>query len=274
LRVNRDFELKINILGGQVIIKPPLRIAFDAQKSISGQLNKGSVQIYNLSEQKRLAIVKDPEDAKRIPIELRIGYQDRLELIFKGNVHECKNERQGADIVTKIDVLDGGFDYLNSVSSKTVKGGELAIDAALADMKNTAKGAITDKPTLTRPKVLVGNTARIISDMIGPDEDWYIEDEKLYIIKKNEVISSYIPLVSAKTGLISTPTRKMKEVTFKTLLNTSIKPGRRVKLESVTAPYLNGVYKIHTINYTGDNYGDDWSQTCSGYLAGDVKVIA
>ncbi|HSH51861.1 MAG TPA: hypothetical protein VK982_09095 [Bacteroidales bacterium] len=274
MRVNRDFELKINILGGQVIIKPPLRIAFDAQKSISGQLNKGSVQIYNLSEQKRLAIVKDPEDAKRIPIELRIGYQDRLELMFKGNIQECKNERQGADIVTKIDVLDGGFDYLNSVSSVTVKGGELAIEAALADMKNTAKGAVTDRPTLTRPKVLVGNTARIISDMIGPDEDWYIEDEKLYIIKKNEVIGSYISLVSAKTGLISTPTRKMKDVTFKTLLNPSIKPGRRIKLESVTAPYLNGVYKIHTINYTGDNYGDDWSQTCSGYLAGDAKVIA
>lgn len=274
MRVNRDFELKINILSGQVIIKPPLRIAFDAQKSISGQLNKGNVQIYNLTEQKRLAIVKDPEDAKRIPIELRIGYQDRLDLMFKGNVHECQNERQGVDIITKINILDGGFDYLNSVSSKTVKGGELAIEAALADMKNTAKGAITDRPILTRPKILVGNTARIISDMIGPDEDWYIEDEKLYIIKKNEVISSYIPLVSAKTGLISTPTRKMKEVTFKTLLNPSIKPGRRIKLESVTAPYLNGVYKIHTINYTGDNYGDDWSQTCSGYLAEDVKVVS
>lgn len=265
-RFIRDYEFRAQILGGEVVVRPPLRINFQADKSIRGGLNKIQIQLYNLEERKRLSLVKDAEQQIRIPIQLSVGYQGSLELVFRGTVYRGSNERQGADIITNLESLDGGFDFLNSFTSRTVEGGRRAVDAALSDMPNTTIGKITERPVLTRPKVLVGNSAKLIEDMIGPDETWYIDNEQLYIIKDNEITSRFIPLVSAQTGLISTPTRDNKEVTFETLMNPSVKIGQLAQLQSKIAPHLNGRYRIETISYQGDNFGDTWSQACTGRL--------
>jgi hypothetical protein len=273
-RFGRDYELRAQILGGEVIVRPPMRIAFQGDKSIAGGLNKIQIKIYNLAEKKRLALVKDSEDSSvRIPLQLSVGYQGNRELIFKGTVHTGSNSRQGADMITTLDGLDGGFDFLNSYTSRTVEGGRRAIDTCLKDMPNTQVGKITKRPTLTRPKVLVGNSAKLIEDTIGDGETWFIDDEQLFIMKDNEVVSRFIPVVSAETGLLNTPEREQKKVTFRTLMNPAVKIGRRVNLLSSTAPHLNGVYKIETISYQGDNYGDEWSQTCTGFLAAGVTVL-
>ncbi|MDF1593740.1 MAG: hypothetical protein P1P89_19710 [Desulfobacterales bacterium] len=272
-RFNRDFELKIEALGGEITITPPMRIQFQADKSIYGGLNKIQVQLENLEERKRLALVKDAEQNKRIPFQLKVGYEGQLKLMFKGTVHKGSNERQGPDLISKIEGLDGGFDFLNSFTSKTVEGAQKAIDECLADMLNTSKGKITQRSELSRPKVLVGNTAKLIEDMVGPNETWYIENEQLYIVKSDEVVERFISLVTAQTGLISTPSRENQQTTFETLMNPAIKIGNLVNLKSQTAPYLDGVYRVETISSQGDNYGDQWSQTCTGRPLPGYKVL-
>ena len=273
-RFNRTYTLEIDIGTRTEVIKPPMRISFEVDKSIMGGLNKCRIQLYNIEERKRLALAKDAEqNEKRIPLRLSVGYQDKQELIFKGTIFTGGTERQGPDLVTTIESQDGGFDFTKSFTSRTVKGGGNAVDAARKDMTNTAEGKITERPVLTRPKVLVGNSAQLINEMVGPGETWYIENEQLFIIKDNEVTSRFIPVVSAATGLISTPTRENKKVTFQTLINPTVKIGRRVKLESTTAPHMDGVYRIETITYSGDNYGDAWSQTCTGMLGAGTVVL-
>jgi hypothetical protein len=272
-RFNREFELVVRAQGGDVIVRPPRRISFQGDKSIRGQLNKVQIQLYNLPERYRLAMVKDAEEVKHIPLTLAVGYKGSLDLVFKGTVHKGSNAREGADIITTLEGLDGGFDQRNSYTSRVVEGAQQAINAALADMANTTEGKIRPRPVLTRPKVLIGNSLKLIEDMIGPNESWYIDDEQLYIVADNEVVGNYIPTVSAETGLISTPTRENQEVTFQTLMNPAVKIGRRVNLISATAPHLNGVYKIDTISYQGDNYGDEWSQTCTGRLAAGAVIL-
>ncbi len=274
-RFSRNYELTMSRPGDVAAVKvvPPMRISFQADKSIRGQLNKIQLKIYNMIESRRLQIVKDPEDQKIINISLAVGYQNSLESVFRGTIHQSSNERQGADIITTIEGLDGGYDFLNSYTSRTVEGSQLAVDSCLGDMPNTATGKITERPPLTRPKVLVGNSVRLLEEMVGPDETWFIDDEQFCIMKDDEVISRFVPKVSPATGLISTPTRKNKEVTFATLMNPAVKIGRRAELESTTAPHLNGVYKMDTISYQGDNFGDEWSQTCTGRLAAGVKVL-
>jgi len=272
-RFIRNYDLRFLILGGEVIIRPPIRITFQADKSIRGGLNKIKLQIYNLEPRKRLALVKDAEQQKRMPFQLSVGYQNSLGLLFSGDIHTGANARQGADIVTSIEGLDGGFDYLNSFTSATIEGGRQVIQTALGDMPNTAQGKITGRPSLTRPRVLVGNSARIIESTIGPDETWYIENGQLNVIKDDEVTGRFIPMVSADTGLISTPTREAKLVTFETLLNPAVKIGIRAQLKSQIAPHLDGIYRIETISHQGDNYGNQWSQTCTGLLGDKVKVL-
>ena len=272
-RFGRNYVLVITADGRNVVITPPMQIVFEVTKSIRGDLNKMNIQITNLAESKRLSLVKDAEQLKIMPIGLSVGYQDRIELIFKGNIHTGNNSRQGPDLLTSLECLDGGYDFLHSFTSRTVEGSRRALDAALEDMPNTGTGKITDRPVLTRPKVLVGNSARLIDDMVGPGETWYIDDEQLYVIKDNEVTSGLKPVVSAATGLISTPTRESKLVTFETLMNPTVKIGGLASLKSATAPYLDGIYRIETISYTGDNYGDAWMQTCTGTLAAGAKTI-
>jgi hypothetical protein len=250
-----------------------MRISFEADKSTMGGLNKCRIQLYNIEERKRLAMAKDAEQKKRIPIRLSCGYEDRQELVFKGTVFTGGTERQGPDLITTLESQDGGFDFTNSFTSRTVIGGGVAVNAILEDMVNTGIGKITPRPVLTRPKVLVGNSAELLNSLVTPGETWYIENEQLYIIKDNEVTSRFIPVVSAATGLISTPTRESKLVTFQTLINPTVKIGRRVQLISTTAPYMDGVYRIETITYSGDNYGDAWSQACTGRLGAGTVVL-
>lgn len=273
MRFIRDYELVVRVTGGNVTVKPPMKIEFQADKSTRGQLNKIQIKLYNLSEKNRLALAKDAEQRKVIPLSLSVGYKNKLELVYKGTVHKGGNSRQGADIITTLEGLDGGFDYLNSFTNKTVASGEIVVDAVLGDMPNTTKGKINKRPVLTRPKILIGNSIQLIEDTLNPGESWYIDNEQLFIISENEVVSQLIPVVSAETGLISTPTRDSQEVTFQTLMNPSVKIGYRIKLISKTAPHLDGIYKIHTISYSGDNYGDDWSQTCTGLLASGAVVL-
>lgn len=273
-RFKRDFELIVQVSDTQsVVVKPPIRISFSSDRSVSGGLNKATVRIYNLNRSNRLALVKDAEQRKRIPLSLSVGYNGLSHLLFKGTVHRGQSFREGPDQITELEGLDGGFDFLNSFTSRTVKSKSRAIDGILEDMPNTGRGKITSQQQLIRPKILVGASAKLIDELINDGESWYIEDEKLYIIKGNEVVSSYIPVVDASTGLLDTPTREDQKITFNTLMNPALKIGGLCDLISTTAPHLNGVYKIDSMSLSGDNYGANWSMAITGFRATGYTVL-
>lgn len=273
-RFNRDFSLSVEVSGGQAItVTPPLRVSFNASKAVSGGLNKLTVRLYNLRESNRLALAKDAEQQKRIPLSFSVGYSGNLQLLFKGTVHRGQNFRDGADLVTELECLDGGYDFLNSFTSQTVRGKTKAVDAILKDMPNTKRGKFTEQQQLIRPKVLVGSSAKLIDELIGETETWYIDDERLFIVKQNDVVSSFIPVVSAETGLRDTPVREQSKVTFNTVLNPTLKLAGLCQLVSQLAPHLNGVYRIESMGYAGDNYGSDWGQAVTALPATGYNVL-
>lgn len=266
MRFERDYLLSV-VVGKQIVdIAPPMRITFDAFKSIYGGLNKLTAQIYNMKESNRLILVKDAEQQKRIPFALQVGYKGLLTHIFKGTVFKGATKRSGADFITTLESLDGGFDFLNSFTSKTVSGKPAAIDAILKDMPNTKKGKITKQNLTSRPVVLVGNSGKLIQQQLGPNETYYIDDETLYIINKDEVRKTFVPIVSPETGLLNTPERENMRVTFATLMYPEIKIGGKCELKSTTAPHLNGFYRIESIKYSGDYFGTNWMQENTGTL--------
>jgi hypothetical protein len=139
-------------------------------------------------------------------------------------------------------------------------------------MPNTKKGKIGAQGDISRPKVLVGNSTATIQEMLDPDQRWFIDDERLNILGGDEVVSGYVPVVSAETGLIKTPEADKKEVTITTFLNPSIKVGGLYQLISVTAPHRNGVYKCKLITYSGDLDGSEWTQRVTGEIAQSYTV--
>ena len=270
-RYNRDFTLTVEADGLQISIEPPFRVSFDAVKSVAGGLNKATIKVYNLVERKRLALTKDTEQVKRIPVSLAVGYNGSKEVIFKGTLQRGSNSREGADIVTLLYCLDGGYDFQNSFISTTSL--SAPVDDILSELPNTQKGKISDIQKLIRPKVLVGDASRLLGSIISDDQSWYIDNEKLYILSYDEVVSSFVPVVSADTGMLNTPEREQSKVTFDTLMNPALKIGGLCQVKSKTAQHLNGIYRLEAISYSGDNYGNDWQQKCTGLLQTNYKVL-
>ncbi len=264
MRFNREFELIIGENDLAVVVRPPLRVSFSCKKSIRGGLNKLSLKIYNLKESNRLKLVKDEEENKRIPLIFSVGYEENLETIFRGTVHKGENARVGNDYVTTLECLDGGYDFIYSFTAKTVTTGSIVVSTILNDMKNTGAGKITTSKNITRPKVLVGNSAKLIEQQLNDGETWFIDDEKLNIIKDGEVVSSFAPVVSSETGMKNTPQRKNQLITAATLMNPSVKIGGLFTVRSKISPHLDGLYKAQSMEYVGDNYGADWGQNIVG----------
>lgn len=271
-RFLRDYSLTIGIGARAVTIAPPFRITFSADKSDDATLNKLTLKIYNLAESKRRLLVRDSDEGDYFPLDLKVGYQGKLETIFRGSIDTAGSEREGAEFVTSIECLDGGNDFLKGFVSAAVTTKAAAFDAILGTLPNTARGKIGANTEIIRPKILVGNSIAVTQEMLEPDQRWFIDDERLNILRGDEVVSSFAPVISAETGLLNTPKADKKEVTVSTMLNPAVKVGGLFRLISVTAPHLNGIYKASVITYSGDYDGNDWMQAITGEIAANYTV--
>ncbi len=310
----RDYRLTVGIGNQAVIIEPPMSVSFKALETVDKKsLGKLSASINGLKPSTRLQLVKAEDDEKYIPIRLEVGYNGKLRQVFQGSVKSGAVNREGPVHVVSLECEDGGHDYINSFTSRTVRGKEQVVDSVLLDMPNTKKGSVTSQQQLIRPKVLVGSSSKILTDMLAPDESFFIKDERIHILKDNEVTSGNIPVVNARSGLLNTPqstkgsaqadgsqkpastnspntdpggaskgdvdsstlaSQVKGQVVFDTKLNPMLRIGGLCSLESVTNPALNGVYKIYQIETSGQYTGAAWSQKVTARPAGNYKVIA
>ena len=308
----RDYRLTVGIGNQAVIIQPPITISFKALESVNKKsLGKLSVSVNGLKPSTRLQLVKAEDEDKYIPVRLEVGYNGRLRQVFQGSVKSGAVKREGPIHIVSLECEDGGHDYINAFTSRTVRGKNQVVDSVLQDMPNTKKGSVTKQQALIRPKVLVGSSSKIISDMLAPDEDFFIKDERLHILKSHEVTSGNIPVVNARSGLLNTPqatkisaqddggkkakkptnepdtdpagkkdtdsstlTKSSKgQIVFDTKLNPMLVIGGLCAVESVTNPALNGVYKIYQIETSGQNNGAAWYQKVVCQPAGNYKVL-
>ncbi|CAM7939426.1 Phage tail protein [Atlantibacter hermannii] len=308
----RDYRLTVGIDNQAVIIQPPITISFKALESVNKKsLGKLSISINGLKPSTRLQLVKAEDEQIYIPVRLEVGYDGKMRQVFQGSVKSGAVKREGAIHIVSLECEDGGHDYINAFTSRTVRGKEQVVDSVMQDMPNTKKGAVTKQQALIRPKVLVGSSSKIISDMLAQDEEFFIKDERLHILKSHEVTSGNIPVVNARSGLLNTPQatkisaqdeggKKAKkptnepdtdpavkkdtdsstliksskgQIVFDTKLNPMLMIGGLCAIESVTNPALNGVYKIYQIETSGQTNGNAWYQKVVCQPAGNYRVI-
>lgn len=272
---NRDYRLTITKGERQKIIVPPFRFSFSCDKSIEGNgLNKLIGSVWGLKKETRNFFRKNQDDTDLIKITLEVGYENALKPLFSGDISIGSSTLTRNSYVTKFEVLDGGHDYLNSFTSKTVSGKSNAINSILEDMPNTQKGKVsTDVPELLRPKVLMGPSSQLLEDLTRQDQDFYIDNGKINIIGQDEVTLEYIPKVSAKTGLLPGAKFEKSKLTFKTMLNPFITIGGRLQFESFIDERMDGTYKVQSITTSGDTRGQDWSQAVTCVALPNYKVV-
>lgn len=309
----RDYRLTVGSGNQAVIIEPPITMSFKALETVDKKsLGKLSVSINGLKPSTRLQLLKSEDEEKYIPVRLEVGYDGKLRQVFQGSVKSGAVKREGAIHIVSLECEDGGHDYINAFTSRTVRGKDQVVDSVLQDMPNTKKGAVTKQQALIRPKVLVGSSSKILTDMLSPDESFFIKDERVHILKANEVTSGNIPVVNARSGLLNTPQatkisaqddggKKAKmptnepdtdpagkkdtdsstlaksskgQIVFDTKLNPMLVIGGLCSLESVTNPALNGVYKIYQIETSGQSNGAAWYQKVVCQPAGNYSVVS
>ena len=274
-RFGRDYELVIGVASQAMILRPDLRLSFDAERSTKEALNTCTVRVYNLSQASRDRLVWDDNDTGTFyPLRLSVGYEGRLDTAFEGAIRRASSRREGADWVTTIEAADGGTDYARGFVAATVRGRQATIDAVLATWPNTQEGKIgAIMADILRPRVVVGQSSKVLRKALAKDQDWFIDGGKLHILRQNEVRQRFVPVVESATGLLGTPVREKKIVTFETIMNPALIPAGLCRLVSKTAERLSGVYRVDQINYTGDTHGGSWQQTVQATVAADYVVV-
>lgn len=253
----------------------PLKIDFTFSKADDGKISIGKVAIYNLNASHRVLLADCAYNRKNVLVKFSAGYvQTGLKQIFCGSVTNCEVVKNGADIITGLEIADGGFDFQTATISATVTSRDQAINELTKSMPHTEQGVITRLKKLARPKVLIGFSFDKLKELMGDEERYFIENQKLYVLKKDEVINTKAEVIKAATGLLTTPAIDDKEsVSFECILNPRLSIGTYIVLESAIAPHLNGSYKITRIDMEGSSDDSEWKMkiTC---VQGNFKVVS
>lgn len=246
----------------------PLKIAFDVQKDLTGEQNTGTIKLFNLSPSSRNALGKELTD-----VTLEAGYEppeggSTVGTIFFGQILDYYTKREGANLVTTLEVAEGDKAFRKSTISKTMpKGTEIP-----AVVEEIYKGFQAygiergewvfpeDLPALQYPYSMCGSAPREM-DRLGQNYAfyWSIQSGILEIIPSDGFLNSSVKL-TAETGLVDIPSVKDNGVDFVAMLNTEIAPNRQVEIGSNTTELNSegGHYRVSSARYHGDNYSGEF----------------
>lgn len=263
MRFGRRYQLTIGNERESLIIDR-LRMSFECEKTIKPDPNLSTIRVYNLSESTRDRIVSGEFKCLRF----EAGYEE-LGLLFMGDIVNPVVKKDGADIITEIQVADGFKAINKSVANVTLKAGSTDKDVAKMVMSDVEIGII-DTPIikpLPRGKVLNGDSRFIMNNIAkNQNADWSVQDGKLHVLPKNKVLAKNEGFViSQETGLIGTPEKSDSGMELTYLLEPKISIGSLIRVESILKQY-NGDYKVTDIKMKGDTHSDQWYSyiTCIG----------
>jgi hypothetical protein len=262
-------------LEGQGVKTSDLKISFEVTKDLFGYPNLCRASIYNLSLD---TLNKISEEYTRVV--LKAGYQNELFLLFKGEIRNIINRREGVDTVTDIYAGDGERATRQATFSRTfeAKTPLRQIVNAIADTFNIPKAKLDgiDSTRANLNGVSYSGRSKDILDKLADDYNfyWSIQDEQFVTQSRDGYDSSNRAIViNRSTGMIGSPSLTELGVDVKVLLNPEINPYRLIKIETpnvdvslgnlffrkVTKTLGEGIYRVNKVVHKGGNREADWS---------------
>jgi hypothetical protein len=256
-----------------------LNFSFRVRKTLTPEMNPGTVVLYNLSADTRRSI----HELETVCI-LRAGYSevDGAVELFRGYVSTVSTSQEGPNITTTLELRDGYQELRAAQFSKSyVKG--TSVRTALNDIVESLglppdlKSRIDQlgEETLARSWSYNGPAKDALSDvarLIGVD--WSVQSGKLKLIKKDEIDRALSWMLSPTTGLIGRPTRISDIETEETKLDTdntklmgwrttsillpTVEPGNSVRVQS---DELTGDFKVINVEHEGELMGQSFTTT-------------
>lgn len=286
---NRDFLLNIGGIPLPMQVADPLqpdkidtqlRVLFDVEKTSSKEPNRAEVTIFNLNLANRGIIEEGQKIADALrsatppvaydwPLTIEAGYVGSREQIFSGNITFATSRKENVDWVTTIECGDGENKYRSARMNKSYTVGspvtQVAIDASI--LLGVGPGNIAEKlgpgvfrkgfSVFSQGFVASGSAADVLDQILSSAGfNWSIQDGQLMILAPDETTFEEVVVLSKDFGLIGSPEKSEDgNISFKSLLQGSIKPGRRVLIQS---QLITGQFKIEKVAHYGDTIGSDW----------------
>jgi hypothetical protein len=262
-----DFVVKDTVTGQvtaskstnkEVVIEPPFTIQFNVQRGANANPNGMSVTIFNLSEDTRNKLRFDRYENSNLgnyrQIVLEAGYGDEMNIVFRGNIFQAYSGRQGTNILTYIEAIDGGYDIAYTRIQETIAGGislkeltskiisyfpNIGIEPLLGGIEGVIKRGI----------VLSGNAYDLLRTY-APNVN--VDKEKVCIVQPNEAIETQqVKVITSDSGMLETPKRNDGILSVTTLLEPQINLNELVEIKSDILTEYNGLYKVMGLTHSG-----------------------
>jgi len=266
---DRSCTVLVDIDDEQTVING-VRISFECEKTSTSTKNSASIKIYNLAETTR-----DIINTEEAAITLMAGYLQDVgeEILFKGDVVFTKTNFISPDLITEIELKDGGNALRDARLNRSFKAGTSAQDIvqALADeTKLTIKEITADlKDSYANGVSVTGLVSESLTKILKKfGIDWTVTDGELQVIDKDTANSDTAIILNPSTGLVGLPAfliddknelpdaqNPNKKLKLTSLLIPSINPTRKLKIES---RIVDGLYVVDNVTHTGDTHGDKW----------------
>lgn len=243
--------------GTLIDIGYPRSISFMVTRGTMINLPQATIRIYNLSKEDRENIFKDYFDSSHYnEISLRAGYENEPTLpeIFRGNILQAYNYREGVDWITEIQAMDGIYAARNGQISLTVP--------TQYNAKNVLKQIIQTMPRIsigaigsivmdnTRGRILFGNSW---SEALKFSDGWgtlFIDKEQVHFLNDQEYIDDGLDpiIINSNSGLLRSPKRQDERIDIEVLFSPEIEAGRAIILDSLEGVF-NGFYIVRGVNH-------------------------
>ena len=263
--MTRLFQRSVRLIAGDLLVDN-LRVQFRVKKTLSKEPNECEAVLYNLSESSRSRL-----QAKGARLILEAGYGAERAQIFSGDARQIDHVHDGANWLTKLQCGDGERAYRYERVNESFRAGtsRSAVFRRLAEATGldirealvTAAERLTDQ--FTQGYAALGRVSSELDRVLkGTGLEWSIQDGRLQALPEGGVTKDAAVALSADTGLIGSPaygtpqtTRGRRTLRLKSLLQSALRPGGKVRLVSDTA---KGYFRVLEVVHAGDTHGADF----------------
>lgn len=233
----------------------PLTINFNIQRDTFASSNRATFEIINLAPGTRQsnAFFQDKFNTNKLKIvTFSAGYKDNLIECFKGYILESYTERQGVDVITRMQCLDLGTNATNYINI-TIEAGttrQEAYNIVLQNCKNLTAGKCGVLEGVYETPITISGTPLEALNQITEGHT-FIDNGVVNTLNNNESLDIGVQVLSPYTGLLGTPQRRDTQIIVESLLNPSIMVGQLLDIQDPVFTDFNGTYYVCGFNHSG-----------------------
>lgn len=273
--------------------KPGLAMRFECVKNqFSNKMpNQLTLTVLNLKKSTRDKITE-----RGTKIQLEVGYGDTLQVLFNGKLAHAIHTHERTEWLSTFYCWDLYEEMRESRISLSLRAGvtvKYAVEQVLASFGpagvtyQSAGIEHLSQKTLLRPLSLSGSSREVMDDLgRSYGFHWGPQDGHFELWGPNAHFADAVTRISSATGMVESPVVTDLGVEVTTLLNPTLRPRRKIIIESVgagvrvgsieirkTIPALQaGAYIIGEVIFTGDTWGNDWLSKIKTFLPGAVRT--